>query len=90
MARAEISARRRGASLAGAAKSAVQIVVSERGYGKRSSIDDYRITRRGGKGVKTINITEKTGTLVAIKEVRDTDDLMIINRSGDAEAEALS
>ncbi|MBY0434473.1 MAG: DNA gyrase subunit A, partial [Cyclobacteriaceae bacterium] len=58
------------------------LVVSEKGYGKRSSIDDYRITRRGGKGVKTINITEKTGKLVAIKEVGDQDELMIINRSG--------
>lgn len=58
------------------------LVVSEKGYGKRSSIDDYRITKRGGKGVKTINITEKTGKLVAIKEVVDTDDLMIVNRSG--------
>ncbi|MEQ8424218.1 MAG: DNA gyrase C-terminal beta-propeller domain-containing protein, partial [Cyclobacteriaceae bacterium] len=58
------------------------LVVSEKGYGKRSSIEDYRITRRGGKGVKTINITEKTGKLVAIKEVGDEDDLMIINRSG--------
>lgn len=58
------------------------LVVSEKGYGKRSSIDDYRITRRGGKGVKTINITEKTGKLVAIKEVIDNDDLMIINKSG--------
>jgi DNA gyrase subunit A len=58
------------------------LVVSEKGYGKRSSISDYRITRRGGKGVKTINITEKTGKLVAIKEVLDNDDLMIINRSG--------
>ena len=58
------------------------LVVSEKGYGKRSSIDDYRITRRGGKGVKTINITEKTGKLVAIKQVGDNDDLMIINRSG--------
>jgi DNA gyrase subunit A len=58
------------------------LVVSEKGYGKRSPIDDYRITKRGGKGVKTINITEKTGNLVAIKEVIDTDDLMIINRSG--------
>ena len=58
------------------------LVVSEKGYGKRSSIDDYRITKRGGKGVKTINITEKTGKLVAIKEVIDTDDLMIINKSG--------
>jgi DNA gyrase subunit A len=58
------------------------LVVSERGYGKRSAIDEYRITRRGGKGVKTLNITEKTGNLVAIKEVTDLDDLMIINRSG--------
>ncbi|HRI79483.1 MAG TPA: DNA gyrase subunit A [Cyclobacteriaceae bacterium] len=58
------------------------LVVSEKGYGKRSSIDDYRITRRGGKGVKTINITEKTGKLVAIKQVGDQDELMIINRSG--------
>ncbi len=58
------------------------LVVSENGYGKRSSIEDYRITNRGGKGVKTINITEKTGDLVAIKSVNDTDDLMIINKSG--------
>ncbi|HPF10201.1 MAG TPA: DNA gyrase subunit A [Flavobacteriaceae bacterium] len=58
------------------------LVVSENGYGKRSSIEDYRITNRGGKGVKTINITEKTGNLVAIKNVSDTDDLMIINKSG--------
>lgn len=58
------------------------LVVSEKGYGKRSSIEDYRITKRGGKGVYTINITEKTGRLVAIKEVGDDDDLMIINRSG--------
>ena len=58
------------------------LVVSEKGYGKRSLVDDYRITRRGGKGVKTINITEKTGKLVAIKEVVDNDDLMIINKSG--------
>ena len=58
------------------------LVVSEKGYGKRSSIEDYRITRRGGKGVKTINITDKTGKLVAIKEVGETDELMIINRSG--------
>ncbi len=58
------------------------LVVSENGYGKRSSIDDYRITNRGGKGVKTINITEKTGKLVAIKNVTDEDDLMIINKSG--------
>jgi DNA gyrase subunit A len=58
------------------------LVVSENGYGKRSHISDYRITRRGGKGVKTINITPKTGKLVAIKEVVDDDELMIINRSG--------
>ncbi|MEP2669588.1 MAG: DNA gyrase subunit A [Cyclobacteriaceae bacterium] len=63
-------------------KDANVLVVSEKGYGKRSSIEDYRITRRGGKGVKTINITEKTGKLVAIKEVGDDDELMIINRSG--------
>ncbi len=63
-------------------KNANVLVVSEKGYGKRSSIEDYRITRRGGKGVKTINITEKTGKLVAIKEVGDEDELMIINRSG--------
>lgn len=63
-------------------KDANLLVVSEKGYGKRSSIEDYRITRRGGKGVKTINITEKTGKLVAIKEVGDEDELMIINRSG--------
>ena len=58
------------------------LVVSENGYGKRSSIEDYRITNRGGKGVKTINVTEKTGSLVAIKNVTDEDDLMIINKSG--------
>ena len=58
------------------------LVVSEKGYGKRSLIGDYRITRRGGKGVKTINITDKTGRLVAIKEVGDQDELMIINKSG--------
>ncbi len=58
------------------------LVVSEKGYGKRSKIMDYRITNRGGKGVKTINITEKTGKLIAIKGVVDTDDLMIINKSG--------
>ncbi len=58
------------------------LVVSENGYGKRSEIADYRITNRGGKGVKTLNITEKTGKLVAIKEVFDEDELMIINRSG--------
>jgi len=58
------------------------LVVSENGYGKRSGLDDYRITNRGGKGVKTINVTEKTGNLVAIKNVTDQDDLMIINKSG--------
>lgn len=58
------------------------LVVSEKGYGKRTDIEDYRITNRGGKGVKTINITEKTGLLVAIKDVTDNDDLMIINKSG--------
>jgi len=58
------------------------LVVSENGYGKRSSIDDYRVTNRGGKGVKTISITDKTGGLVAIKNVSDADDLMIINKSG--------
>ncbi|MTI22534.1 DNA gyrase subunit A [Fulvivirga sp. RKSG066] len=58
------------------------LVVSENGYGKRSLVEDYRITKRGGKGVKTINVTDKTGKLVAIKEVIDSDDLMIINRSG--------
>jgi len=58
------------------------LVVSENGYGKRSSLEDYRITNRGGKGVKTISITEKTGNLVAIKNVTDDDDLMIINKSG--------
>ena len=57
-------------------------VVSQNGYGKRSSIDDYRITKRGGKGVKTINITEKTGKLIAIKAVTDDDDLMIITTVG--------
>ena len=58
------------------------LVVSENGYGKRSNLEDYRITNRGGKGVKTINVTEKTGNLVAIKNVTDEDDLMIINKSG--------
>jgi len=58
------------------------LVVSEKGFGKRSKIDDYRITNRGGKGVKTINITEKTGKLVDIKTVTDENDLMIINKSG--------
>ena len=58
------------------------LVVSENGYGKRSSLEDYRITNRGGKGVKTISITKKTGNLVSIKNVTDEDDLMIINKSG--------
>jgi len=58
------------------------LVVSENGFGKRSNIEDYRITKRGGKGVKTISLTEKTGDLIAVKNVSDTDDLMIINRSG--------
>ena len=58
------------------------LVVSENGYGKRSDIEDYRVTNRGGKGVKTISITEKTGDLIAIKNVTDNDDLMIINKSG--------
>ena len=58
------------------------LVVSENGYGKRSKLEDYRITNRGGKGVKTISITEKTGTLVSLKNVSDGDDLMIINKSG--------
>ena len=58
------------------------LVVSEHGYGKRSDFDEYRKTNRGGKGVKTLNITEKTGALVAMKNVTDENDLMIINRSG--------
>jgi len=58
------------------------LVVSEKGYGKRTDIEDYRVTNRGGKGVKTISITEKTGDLIAIKNVTDADDLMIINKSG--------
>ena len=58
------------------------LVVSEHGYGKRSKIEDYRVTNRGGKGVKTINVTEKTGALVSIKNVTDTDDLMIITQAG--------
>ena len=58
------------------------LVVSEKGYGKRSELAEYRITNRGGKGVKTINITDKTGDLIAIKDVKDGDDLMIINKSG--------
>lgn len=58
------------------------LVVSENGFGKRSNLEDYRITNRGGKGVKTLNITERTGSLVAMKDVTDENDLMIINRSG--------
>lgn len=58
------------------------LVVSENGYGKRSKLEDYRVTNRGGKGVKTLNITEKTGKLISIKNVTDNDDLMIINKSG--------
>ena len=58
------------------------LVVSKKGYGKRSALDDYRVTNRGGKGVRTLNITGKTGALIAIKNVNDSDDLMIINRSG--------
>jgi DNA gyrase subunit A len=58
------------------------LVVSENGFGKRSELDDYRITNRGGKGVKTLNITEKTGNLIALKSVNDDNDLMIINKSG--------
>ena len=65
-----------------AAASHTVLVVSENGYGKRTNFDEYRVTRRGSKGVKTLNITEKTGKLVAIKNVTDEDDLMIINRSG--------
>jgi DNA gyrase subunit A len=58
------------------------MVVSENGYGKRSQVEEYRKTNRGTKGVKTLNITEKTGRLVAIKNVTDQNDLMIINKSG--------
>jgi DNA gyrase subunit A len=58
------------------------LVVSENGFGKRSDVQDYRVTNRGGKGVKTLNITEKTGQLIALMDVTDEDDLMIINRSG--------
>ena len=58
------------------------MVVSEQGYGKRSVVDDYRITNRGGKGVKTINVTDKTGKLVAINAVSEENDLVIINKSG--------
>ena len=58
------------------------LVVSDQGYGKRSVVDDYRITNRGGKGVRTLNITDKTGRVVAIKSVTEDQDLMIINKSG--------
>ncbi|MFM7910707.1 MAG: DNA gyrase C-terminal beta-propeller domain-containing protein, partial [Bacteroidota bacterium] len=58
------------------------LVVSENGYGKRSELEDYRVTNRGGKGVRTLNITDKTGKLVALQAVEDSDDLMIINKSG--------
>jgi DNA gyrase subunit A len=58
------------------------LVVSEKGYGKRTEVEDYRITNRGGKGVKTLNVTDKTGGLIAIKNVNDENDLMIINKSG--------
>ena len=58
------------------------MVVSEQGYGKRSALEDYRITNRGGKGVKTITVTEKTGELVSLKAVTDEDDLMIITKKG--------
>ena len=58
------------------------LVLSENGYGKRTDLDEYRVTNRGGKGVKTINVTEKTGKLVSIQAVTDENDLMIINRSG--------
>ena len=66
------------------ASSRTILVVSENGYGKRSDYEEYRLTHRGGKGVKTLNITDKTGKLVAIKDVTDENDLMIINRSGSA------
>ncbi|MCD5969476.1 DNA gyrase C-terminal beta-propeller domain-containing protein, partial [Riemerella anatipestifer] len=58
------------------------LVVSEKGYGKRTAVEDYRVTNRGGKGVITLNITEKTGQLIAIQSVVDGNDLMIINKSG--------
>ena len=66
------------------------LVVSENGFGKRSDLEDYRMTNRGGKGVKTISITEKTGSLVTLKNVNDEDDLMIINKSGIAIRMAVS
>ena len=66
------------------------LVVSEKGYGKRSAVDDYRVTNRGGKGVKTLSITEKTGHLVAIINAIDERDLMIINKSGTAIRERIA
>jgi len=66
------------------------MVVSENGFGKRTPLSEYRITKRGGKGIKTLNVTEKTGKLIAIKAVTDDDDLMIINKSGVAIRLALS
>lgn len=65
-----------------AGKERTVLVVSENGFGKKSDVEDYRITNRGGKGVKTLNITDKTGNLIAIKDVNDDNDLMIINKSG--------
>ena len=58
------------------------LVVSQKGMGKRSKLEDYRVTNRGGKGVKTLNLTDKTGDLIAIKNVNDNNDLVIINKSG--------
>lgn len=63
-------------------KSQTILVVSEKGNGKRSDFEDYRLTNRGGKGVRTMNVTDKTGAVIAIKAVREEDDLMIMNRSG--------
>ena len=71
-----------GMVVAGNSDNETILVVSENGYGKRSQVDDYRKTNRGGKGVKTLQITEKTGRLVSIKNVTDDNDLMIINKSG--------
>ena len=65
-----------------AAENRTILVVSENGFGKKSELEDYRLTSRGGKGVKTLNITEKTGKLVALKSVTEENDLMIINKSG--------
>ncbi|MBQ9671012.1 MAG: DNA gyrase subunit A [Prevotella sp.] len=79
-----------GMVVAGNTENETIMVVSENGYGKRSQVEDYRKTNRGGKGVKTLQITEKTGRLVAIKNVTDSNDLMIINKSGIAIRLALS